>query len=684
MARKLTEEERNSINLLTAVLVSVLPAHLRSHAGTIASSLVRIPREVVTMRDVNRIVGRCGENKKEKDELREAIREFALEPVEPGEDGAEAFVLRLSEAEGAADAAPEDGAASEGTLADGEKGHAAQPEPAVKGAAPDGPEGEADEETAVQPQEGAVRPQEGAARPQEGTDAEKPARRARRRRRVGDKAGLKQAAEESLPVVESEAEAEAHVSAEAEGFSADVAPIEGDAVGASAGEAEPEGSAAAPSSETGADAPAPAKKRRRTRRSRKKATPGAEPEQTARAEEAEEPVPQAVVPADAVDDDAVGTDIADNQIDAQAEPEATREDIENAAADSEQPEAPAAQADDQAPAQPASDKGGDGASQPARNGRGSRGRGRRGNQGGNQGGNGGTSFGSVNPKQQGKNLAEVPYIRRGGQAEADLRARIVQLDQRFWMNGWLLSHPGAFQLYEKELLALNEFLVSGTMIGDVTRRQLAYQMGGDEKFFEYGSDGFKLLRSMGVEDLIRHRPMPKADLLFHAPRRRKHMCVLVTENLDPWLDVHDLMYEDGVSQILGQRIHAVVLGGGMPVLEQNRLHLLLDTLGADSYEVLYWGDIDRAGLDILIKLRALLDGKFEVKPFVPAYQLMCDRAMARFPDPADNEKTGQINIEVGDTSVICDGLTEEAAAYAKAVIEDCALIPQEILTKRDL
>ena len=265
-----------------------------------------------------------------------------------------------------------------------------------------------------------------------------------------------------------------------------------------------------------------------------------------------------------------------------------------------------------------------------------------------------------------------------------MRAHIVQLDQRFWMNGWLLSHPGAFELYEKELLALNEFLVSGTMIGDVTRRQLAYQMGGDEKFFEYGSDGFRLLRSMGVEDLIRHRPLPKPDLLYHAPRRRKHMRVLVTENLDPWLDVRDLMYEEGVSQILGERIHAVVLGGGMPVLEPNRLHLLLDTLGADSYDVLYWGDIDRAGLDILLKLQALLDGKFEVKAFTPAYQLMCDRAMARFPEPGDNEKTGQINLEVGDTSVICDGLTPEAAAYAKAVIEDCCLIPQEILTKRDL
>ena len=126
-------------------------------------------------------------------------------------------------------------------------------------------------------------------------------------------------------------------------------------------------------------------------------------------------------------------------------------------------------------------------------------------------------------------LSEVPYVRRGGPAETEVRAKILELDQRFWMNGWLLSHPGAYTLFERQLTAINDALVNGALPGDITRRQLAYQMGGDEKFFEYGSDGHKLLRAMGMEDVIRHRPMPKPDLLYHAPRRRKHMRVLVTE-----------------------------------------------------------------------------------------------------------------------------------------------------------
>lgn len=646
MARKLTEGERNTINFLTASFVAALPAHLRSHAGSIASSLVRIPREVITVRDINRIVGRLGEDPQQKEELRDAIREVALVSADASGGDPESFTLR----------GPEDEPVAEDAAAEAEP-ETVDPEPAPVDAAEAEDSAKKDGQPAEEP---------------------KPAKR-RRRRRVGDRGG--HLAEQKAAAEQQEAGVEPMADAAVDSASA-VEPAT-DAVDEPAPDAEPVADDAA--------APAPEKKRRRTRRSRKKpaqveAEPAAEEQQEDAVPEpvaAAEPAPEAA-PAEP-EAPAVDAEVADSDAAAPAETDAAAEPAEAAAVE-DQPVADAPAPADDAPADDASvavDALADGApvaadapvdasaaQHPARNGRY---RGRRGGQ--NNGGN---------PKQQGKSLDQVPYIRRGGQTEADLRARIVQLDQRFWMNGWLLSHPGAFELYEKELLALNEFLVSGTMIGDVTRRQLAYQMGGDEKFFEYGSDGFRLLRSMGVEDLIRHRPLPKPDLLYHAPRRRKHMRVLVTENLDPWLDVRDLMYEEGVSQILGERIHAVVLGGGMPVLEPNRLHLLLDTLGADSYDVLYWGDIDRAGLDILLKLQALLDGKFEVKAFTPAYQLMCDRAMARFPEPGDNEKTGQINLEVGDTSVICDGLTPEAAAYAKAVIDGCCLIPQEILTKRDL
>lgn len=545
MARKLTEEERNNINLLTGVLCRALPASQRNFGASIASALVRIPKDVITEKDLKRVMAKYAE---QKEELTAVVKAQILDLVAEGAKPSETtYALRIPADETEPAQSPEDETTSE------------------------------------------------------------------------------QAADEASGDGETTAEvaAEQQVDAEAK--------------------------------------PEPKKKRTRTRSRKKKVAEvevGAAPldggEETAvvveeKAEAASEVVVEAQVE--------VPTEV-ETEVPAEPEPE---HDVATAAEEILEPAPAEAAAPEPAIVAPAEDKKPAGPAKPRRSSR--------------RGG----------PKSNSdQTLAKVPYIRRGGESEAAIRAKIVTLDQRFWLNGWLLSHPGAYTLYEKELCGLNEALSDGMLPGDITRRQLAYQMGGDEKFFEYGSDGFRLLRAMGMEDVIRHRPMPKPDILYHAPRRRKHMRVLVTENLDPWLDVRDLMYEEGRSVILGERIHAVVLGGGMPVLEHNRLALLLDSLGADTIEVLYWGDIDRAGLDIYAKLDDLLDAKYNLAPFTPGYQLMCDRAMERFPDPCDNEQTGQINIEVGDCSLLTAGLTSEAADYARAVIENCGLVPQEILTKRDL
>ncbi len=554
MARKLTEEERKNINLLTGVLCRALPASQRNFGASIASALVRIPRDVITEKDLKRVMTKYAE---QKEELTAVVKAEVLDLAAEGEKPADTtYTLRIPAEPDDAATSPEDEKTSEQAAEEASSEKTAQVDEAA-------PAQQADAEAKPEPKKKRTRTR---SRKKKVAEAEVEA---------APQAAEVAAAAGDEVVAEKDAEAAAAVASEAV-TSADAEAVEVVEVAAPAAEAEAAEMAAAPA----------------------------------------------------------------------AEPEAA-------------PADDAPQAPQPAPAAPAEDK------KPAPKQRRSSRRG--------------------GPKSNNdQTLAKVPYIRRGGEAEAEVRAKIVSLDQRFWLNGWLLSHPGAYTLYEKEICGLNDALKDGMLPGDITRRQLAYQMGGDEKFFEYGSDGFRLLRAMGMEDVIRHRPMPKADILYHAPRRRKHMRVLVTENLDPWLDVRDLMYEDGRSVILGERIHAVVLGGGMPVLEHNRLALLLDSLGADTIEVLYWGDIDRAGLDIYAKLDDLLDSKYNLQPFTAGYQLMCDRAMERFPDPCDNEQTGQINIEVGDCGLLTSGLTPEAADYARAVIENCSLVPQEILTKRDL
>lgn len=704
MARKLSLQERESINYITDVLCHALPAAQRSFAGSLASALVRVKGDQVTDADLVRATEKFGEYQSALIEVAKAKVLDRVPAVDAKGDG-EAFTLRVPESLGEAASEPEDAAAE--ASAAGEK----PVEPSAEAAADPAekkpvrrrrtrrkkaaePEGEAEVAKAAAAEVEAApvaepEPQAEDAVEAVGPEMEPEAKKKSVRPGRGARAARAKAkAEAAEKAAEAKEDAKGKKSALP---AAREAPTLPEAVAAAA---EPEAGAVSAAGEAAAEvapeaAPAPAKEapKKRTRRRRAKkpvediVVKGPEAEQlpakeaaAVEAEAAGEAVATETTteePPVAAETDAVANEpqtealLAEKGDAAEAAPEVAEEPAaEPAAAEpaaAEPADAPAAEAT----AEPAADEQSNGRS----GGRARvRGRGRRG----------------LGRRSRGDNLSDVPYVRRGGESETALREQIVQLDPRLWMNGWLLSHPGAFTLYERELRGIDAALQEGELPGDLTRRQLAYKMGGNEKFFEYGADGHKLLRAMGADDLIGHRLVPKADMLYHVPRRRKSMKILVTENLDPWLDVRDLMYEDGRSLILGERVHGVVLGGGNPVIENNRLSGLLETLGAETIEVLYWGDIDRAGLNLLQRLRAMLEGRYKVTPFMPAYRLMLERAMERYPDPDQNERTTQDNVEVQDFSSMLEGLSDEQAAYFSSIIQKCGLIPQEILTKQDL
>lgn len=686
MARKLSLQERESINYITDVLCHALPAAQRSFAGSLASALVRVKGDQVTDADLVRATEKFGEYQSALIEVAKAKVLDRVPAVDAKGDG-EAFTLRVPEGLGEAASESEDAAAE--ASAAGEK----PAEPSVEAAAEPAEKKparrrrtrrkKAEQEPAVEPEGGAAESEaavEPAAEPVEMPEPE-PKKKSVRPGRGARAARAKAKAEAAEKVGKAEVAEKAEAAALPAAKEAPALPEAAVERASEPAQAEQPEVAAEKAPES---APAPAKEapKKRTRRRRTKkpvediVVKGPEAEQllakeaaAVEAEAAGEAVATEVATGEspvAAETDAVANEpqaealLAEKGDAAEVAPEVAEEPAAEPAA-AEPADAPAAEAT----AEPAADEQSNGRS----GGRARvRGRGRRG----------------LERRSRGDNLSDVPYVRRGGESETALREQIVQLDPRLWMNGWLLSHPGAFTLYERELRGIDAALQEGELPGDLTRRQLAYKMGGNEKFFEYGADGHKLLRAMGADDLIGHRLVPKADMLYHVPRRRKSMKILVTENLDPWLDVRDLMYEDGRSLILGERVHGVVLGGGNPVIENNRLSGLLETLGAETIEVLYWGDIDRAGLNLLQRLQAMLEGRYKVTPFMPAYRLMLERAMERYPDPDQNERTTQDNVEVQDFSSMLEGLSDEQAAYFSSIIQKCGLIPQEILTKQDL
>ena len=289
-------------------------------------------------------------------------------------------------------------------------------------------------------------------------------------------------------------------------------------------------------------------------------------------------------------------------------------------------------------------------------------------------------------RRAGHGLAGLDTIRKQSPELNDVRRQIIDLDPRLWINGWLLSTPDAFLRFERELRALDAALAGGATLGDGTLslRELSYQLFGDEKFLAVESDGRKLLHLMGITDVVSCRPQVKLELLHHIPKHHRHLRLVVSENLDPWVNMRNALFLDGRKKLFGERVHGVVFGNGYLVDDPHKLPDLLDTLGADDVRILYWGDIDRAGLSILAKLADMADGRFAVEPFAPAYRKMLRRAMRRFPDPLQNEETDQRGVRVVGLELMEGVLDKKELAYLRAVVEGARLIPQEILTARDL
>ena len=289
-------------------------------------------------------------------------------------------------------------------------------------------------------------------------------------------------------------------------------------------------------------------------------------------------------------------------------------------------------------------------------------------------------------RRDARTLSRLDTVRKQTPELEDVRRKIIDLDPRLWINGWLLSTPDAYVIYERELRSLSDAIAGRPSLGDGTLslRELSYRVFGDEKFLALEAEGRKLLHLMGLSDIVSPRPQVKLELLHHIPRQHRHMRIVVSENLDPWVNMRNAMYLEGRKRIFGERVHGVVFGNGYLVDDPHKLPDLVATLSAQDTTVLYWGDIDRAGLSILDKLGEVAVGHFDVQPFVAAYRLMLRRAMERFPDPLDNEPTDQGGVAIRGLELLEGELKKGEAAYLRAVIEHALLIPQEILTAEDL
>lgn len=251
---------------------------------------------------------------------------------------------------------------------------------------------------------------------------------------------------------------------------------------------------------------------------------------------------------------------------------------------------------------------------------------------------------------------------------------ISKLHPSLQTGGMLQSRPEVYQKYRDRFQLLDQYLfVNGTDRIPVSRKERSFEIFGEEKFLD-DTNFCRLLEKLGMgKERLAFYDTPEYCFNDFIPERKAAMTLLICENKDIWFNIRRRMFEDNAGSLFGVPIDGVVYGCGNQVSQKNALTAYTAFMGGGKISYLYWGDIDRAGLNIYLSLRKN-NPDLDVSLFIPAYEEMLNLAKEmRIPDSTDMREI------LGDYQQIYDQFPENNREYLKENIRGNKRIPQEII-----
>ena len=261
---------------------------------------------------------------------------------------------------------------------------------------------------------------------------------------------------------------------------------------------------------------------------------------------------------------------------------------------------------------------------------------------------------------------------------SDALSEIDMLHPSMNKSGYLRSKPEAYVKYRPQLQLLSAYLFKRQPEVSVSKKERSFEIFGEEKQLEDTAFRSLLDRLDFTPDVLRYYETPEYCFNDYIPERKNRMVLLILENKDIWFNIRRRMYEDGASEILETRIDGAVYGAGNRVSEQGALSEYTRFMRAESVRYLYWGDIDRAGLNIFLSLLKN-NPKADISLFVPAYEEMLRLSEDRkVPDSGDHRE------RMGNYEEIYGLFSEEGRNRLIKLIEDNKRLPQEIINYENL
>lgn len=244
--------------------------------------------------------------------------------------------------------------------------------------------------------------------------------------------------------------------------------------------------------------------------------------------------------------------------------------------------------------------------------------------------------------------------------------------------GYLRSRPDIYVKFKPQIQLLSSYLFKRQPKVSVSKKERSFEIFGEEKQLEDAAFCSLLDRLGLTSDVLRYYETPEYCFNDYIPERKDCMILLLLENKDIWFNVRRRMYEDNAQEILGTHIDGTVYGSGNRVSEAEALSEYTRFMGTENVKYLYWGDIDRAGLNIFLSLLKN-NPKADISLFVPAYEEMLRLSVDRkIPDSKDHRE------RLGNYEEIYGLFSEEGRNQLIKLIEDNKRLPQEIVNYESL
>lgn len=245
---------------------------------------------------------------------------------------------------------------------------------------------------------------------------------------------------------------------------------------------------------------------------------------------------------------------------------------------------------------------------------------------------------------------------------------------------YYLAHLDIYEEDRPWVLMLNEYLKANqnATLTPESVNERSFEIWNREKFLDRGA-GKKILKRCGIETESLNIYRTTEPMAYYTHTRTTPQNLLILENKDPFFSMRNYLL-NGHTEIFNIEVGTLIYGAGKGIIRSFQDF----DLCAEPYmkypgnNIYYFGDLDYEGIGIYENLAEKFQDRWKIKPFLPAYKVMLEKAESVTELPETKEQQNR-NISTRFFSCFDDSIVEKM----KNILEKDRYIPQEILNTTD-